>query len=141
MLAPELVAPKGVTQRNQSNRQVVFLGVSVALAALALIALVTINNGSERKELLWDDMSSPTGQAAAIRGSVSTADAEATAIMQTNGLHYDEDMGVPYTRDGIETSGHFDQTQVVGSANLCEILALMICFFTGCRCDHRQCKH
>jgi len=112
MLAPELVAPKGANQKDQTNRQVLFLGVSVALAALALIALVTINSGSERKELLWDDMSSPTGQAAAIRGSVSTADAEATAIMQTNGLRYDEDMGVPYTRDGIETSGHFDQTQV-----------------------------
>jgi len=113
MLAPELVAPRGYSQhRNENQRKAIFVGVSATLAALALIAVVTISGDSNRKELLWNSAASPTGQAAAVRGSVSTADAEATAIMQTNGLHFDEDMGVPYTRDGVETSGHFDQTQV-----------------------------
>ncbi len=113
MLAPELVAPRGYSQhRNENQRKAIFVGVSATLAALALIAVVTINGDSNRKELLWNSAASPTGQAAAVRGSVSTADAEATAIMQTNGLRFDEDMGVPYTRDGVETSGHFDQTQV-----------------------------
>jgi len=88
---------------------------------LVIVAVATMN-GSSRTALLWDSMTSATGQAAAIRGSVSTADAEATAIMETNGLHYDEDMGVPYTRGGVETGGSFDQTQVadaiIDNANL-----------------------
>ena len=113
MLAAELVAPKGSgQQRSERQRKTIFAGISVVLCVLAVIALASINGGS-RSELQWDSISSSTGQAAAIRGSVSTADAEATAIMETNGLHYDEDMGVPYTRDGVETSGSFDQTQVL----------------------------
>jgi len=42
--------------------------------------------------------------------------------METNGLRFDEDMGVPYTRDSIETSGSFDQEKVadaiVDNANI-----------------------
>jgi len=32
--------------------------------------------------------------------------------METNGQHFDEDMGVNYTRGGLETSGSFDQEKV-----------------------------
>jgi hypothetical protein len=83
-----------------------------AFSGLVLVVLIARNSGTNSyNELLWDPSSSETGQAAAVRGSISTADAEATAIMQTNGIHFDEDMGTPYTR-GIENRGEFDPTMV-----------------------------
>ena len=83
-----------------------------AISGLVLVVLIARNGGTNSgNELLWDASSSETGQAAAVRGSISTADAEATAIMQTNGIHFDEDMGTPYTR-GIENRGEFDPTMV-----------------------------
>ena len=108
MLASELVAPQ---QRSGRQRKTVFVSVSLALCVLAFIAVASLT-GDSRSELQWDTMDSSTGQAAGVRGSISTADAEATAIMETNGQHFDEDMGVNYTRGGLETSGSFDQEKV-----------------------------
>ena len=111
MLQPELVRPLG-HQRQPGQRKWIAGGMFVVLSALAVIALSAVDGGSRRQELLYADQTSPTGVAAAIRGSVSTADQEATAIMATNGMHFDEDMGVPYTRGDTETGGSFDQTAV-----------------------------
>ena len=122
MLAAELVAPR-IGQRPSHSRRLISIGVFATLGALAVLALVTTNQTPNKaSELLWDATTSGTGKAAAIRGSISTADQEATAIMSTNGAHFDEDMGVPYTR-GVEPKGSFDQTAVLD----CPIATLETC--------------
>ena len=78
---------------------------------LAVLRSMNSTDTSKIRDLLWDGSSSSTGRAAAIRGSVSTADEEAKAIMQTNGMHFDEDTGVPFANH-VEQRGSFDAASV-----------------------------
>ena len=96
--------------RSSRQRRAIFASVTAFALCCAVIWNSSFNFG-EKRELLWDSSSSATGIAAAVRGSVPTADVEASAIMQTNGFYFDQDMGVPYMH-GVERSGLVDPTLV-----------------------------